>query len=361
MKDTNRLDQLQFFRFVCFLLICLHHLRWYQFSWLPNANGAANAVSFFVILSGFGSAYSGVGSEIKCNIKTIIKYIGNKIRRFYPLYFTTTLIMVACSDIPRLVSAYSFDTLKPILINLIHCLCLVQAWIPHDYFAFNGAGWFMSTMLFLYLLNLPLKTVLNLIYQKKHGVLLLIVNFISLYIVILLYSYITRNTNTEFTQYILPISRVCEYASGMVLGYLFHKMNIYMKNIDNKIVFTILEIVVLMIWVKGMYVNIESWQFRIVHWFLPNCLLIGAFTFGKGLLSSLFKTKPLKYLGDVSFECYLLHGIIVQWYLRCSGITEITRLGKAFSITYCVLLTILFSSLISYKGRKIHAKNNADV
>ena len=49
---NNRADQLQFFRFCAFLLICAHHMGRCQLSWFPHGNGAANAVEFFIVLSG---------------------------------------------------------------------------------------------------------------------------------------------------------------------------------------------------------------------------------------------------------------------------------------------------------------------
>ena len=77
---NNRADQLQFFRFCAFLLICAHHMGRCQLSWFPHGNGAATAVEFFIVLSGAVIGISSYKREIKCSFSNIFVYIKKKIK-----------------------------------------------------------------------------------------------------------------------------------------------------------------------------------------------------------------------------------------------------------------------------------------
>lgn len=218
MKTSGRADQLQFLRFCAFLLICIFHTGKFQFSWLPNGNGAANAVAFFIVLSGFVSGYSSYLVDVECNLRQIIYYIWKKLKKVYPLYFVTMLFTIGYSNIPNLVAMHSFGQLKVSLIQLLKCLLLIQSWYPSGYFKFNGVGWFLSTIIFLYLFNLPLRALFTKL--RKRSDLYFGLIFIVEFAIIVFQCYLTRNTNMEYTQYILPPSRIGEYICGMALGYL---------------------------------------------------------------------------------------------------------------------------------------------
>ena len=346
---NSRANQLQFLRFCAFLLICVFHTGQFQFDWCPSGNGAANAVEFFIVLSGFVSGYSSYKKDISCGIKDIFNYVWRKLRKVYPLYFITMIFTVAYSGIPDLVATHNFEGLTGPLKQLLRCLLLVQSWFPTGYFSFNGVGWFLSTIIFLYICNLPLRALAGKIKKKNKADIWFIGVFIVTSACILLYCYLTRNTNMEYTQYVLPVSRLGEYICGMALGYLAYSMNVKidLKPTASRVVFSILEILMFYIWIKGMYVTMEPWHYRIWHWFLPNCLLILVFSLGRGILSQVFRFNPLRYLGDISFECFLVHQIVIYLYTKVCGLSVMSKLGNLFSIGFCIVMTVMISSLIS--------------
>ena len=79
--EKTRANQLQFLRFIAFLLICMVHTESYQPSWGPGGNGAINAVAFFIILSGAVSGYSSYNKDIECSFKGILLYMWKKIKK----------------------------------------------------------------------------------------------------------------------------------------------------------------------------------------------------------------------------------------------------------------------------------------
>ena len=69
--------------------------------------------------------------------------------------------------------------------------------------------------------------------------------------------------------------------------------------------------------------------------------------FGRGIFSRLFSVSILRYLGDISFECFLIHQLVIRQYIACGGAPAISIIGNAFSIIFCVICTVLMAGLIS--------------
>lgn len=347
-KITNETSQLQFLRFLAFMLICIFHTGNYQFSWFPQGNGAANAVEFFILLSGVASGISSYDKEIYCTISNILSYIKKKIVKVYPLYFVTTIFTITYTSIPSMIAYHDFTGGKEQIFQLTKNLLLLQSWFPTGYFSYNGVGWFLSTIMFLYVINIPLRAVATKIRNLKKSVLIFCVVSVVSYLLVWLYCYLTRNTNMEYTQYVLPVSRVGEYICGMSLGYLLCSLK---KKINNRIwitvFFTVVEVIAIGLWIYGMYIPMAVWHFRITHWITTNIILIMTFSVGKGALSSLFRLNFLRYLGDISFECFLIHQIMINLYRTMSGLDAVSRLGNLFSMLFCLIFTVMVASLIS--------------
>lgn len=348
MNKSLRTDQLQFLRFCAFLLIFLFHMVDFQFSWMPGGNGAACAVSFFIILSGAITGIKSYGKEIKLSIKSIVRYMWGKIKKVYPLFFVANICAVMYSDIPGKIAEHSFLQLKELVMYLVRNLLLIQSWFPSNYFSYFGSGWFLSTIMFLNLISIPITHVFSRVEKKKNPKIMFSLIFVVTVIIDFIYCYLTRNTNIEFTQYILPLSRIGEYVCGISIGYLARIQNNKIKDdIKTTVVYTIFEAVSIMLCISMMYVPYVSWTYRIIHWLLQNSLLIYVFSIGKGLLSKLFRLSFLRYLGDLSFECFVAQSIITELYIRCSYSHNFCILDKTFSLVFCLLLILLVSSLIS--------------
>lgn len=83
--NKEKLEQLQFLRFICFSLVFIRHASvWVHF---PNPKGnVVNVISFFLMLSGFMTAYTMFEREPKLDIKNIFMYVFKKIIRFSYVY-----------------------------------------------------------------------------------------------------------------------------------------------------------------------------------------------------------------------------------------------------------------------------------
>lgn len=356
---TKRADQFQFLRFLAFLLIfSLHCGSIYPLSWLPGDNGAAYAVSFFFMLSGYLTAYSRYEKPVSCSPKSIIKYVWNKLKKFYPLYFVTLLFAAVYSDIPL---SFTINTgahlIKPLLIQLLKALLLVQSWFRTDYFAINGVGWFLSTCFFLYLLALPALAVFNAIQKKKYHVLIFTLMVFVLIGFSYFYAWFIRNHKIEFWGYIFPPARAAEYLIGMLLGYLIYDVRkIVPLSSLSMAVLTVLETGVFILLGILIYREFPYWQNRIAIWILPNIVLFMSLGLGHSMYSKLFACRPLVVLGNISFECFLIHPIIINYYRYLSGMSHTVvheetyyYNGNVFSLLYCLGLTLLVAFFVHYR------------
>lgn len=375
---NNRLTQFQFIRFIAFFLIFTGHgycvYLYIPFKSITPISLAAGSVSLFFILSGFLSAYGAKNYNFKSifDIKENFNYILKKLKKFYPLYFVTTLFCVCMSPIPRQIVTHTYNSeFYSNITQLLKNLFLIQSWFPTEYYSFNGVGWFLSTIMFMFLLRTPVLTLFkkieNLKYSKNIFIFLLIIFMIIPYV----YFFLTRNiidSKLEFLHYVFPLARTPEYLSGMCLGYLmssYRKETKYFSNSTEIIIFTLLEMSTLLFWLIMILIPKSVIYERFIWWVFLNVLIIWVFSYGKGLLSQLFKSKIFVYLGDISFECFLIHQIIINLYTVISqGGINTKSTGNIFSFLYCLTITILIAFLISDKskfaikmpGNQLHVK-----
>lgn len=347
MAIAPKEEQLQFLRFLAFLNVFIAHAEVWLFFPYPASHCSKSAVCFFFILSGVLAGYSGFGRQIRVNGKTIVAFMGKKLRKLYPLYFVTMILCVLLSDLPGRVFGGALAEAMPDLWQLGKNLLLIQSWFPEGYYSINGVGWFLSTLIFLYLWTLPGQWVLNKIYQSKYCVLWLTVALGGCLFCIAAYCYVTQEYDMEYLQYILPIARLGEYICGMILGFGIRMGKPWLQKWSGKKwFFTILEIGALGFWFVSLSRPGNYWRNRIVSWLIPNLGLTAIFLLGFGWVSKCFRWKPLVRLGDVSFECFLIHNIIIIRFLQYNEGYFTDPAGKAAAFVLCLGLSVLLAMLL---------------
>ncbi len=355
----ERAEQLQFLRFVGFLLVCAHHLRMFNVGWFPGEHGACSAVVFFFVLGGFLSGFFSFDKDIRVTFRLEKEYLLKKLRRLYPLYFATNIFAVLYSEIPSAVVHHDYQQIIPEIKQLAKCLLLIQSWFPEGYFSFNAVGWFLSTVFFLYVFNLPLRSVFSRIKKLRRSGAIFGAVAAGAGLAVCLYCYATRKTDILYTQYVLPLSRLGEYICGMALGYLVYPLTRRIRPTDRKVfwIFTVIEAAALIFWLYNMYTPCRKWEMKIVHWLLPGCILIVAFSFGNGLLSKVFRNKWLVYLGDISYECFIIHVVLIRMVVYTMVVTVMAQPnseGKIFFICFIILMTIMIAAMISKTKAPLH-------
>ena len=354
----EKLNQLQFLRFLAFMLVFLRHAeKWVHFP-TPKGN-SVNAITFFFMLSGFVGAYSLEGRIKGCGIKDIFIFMKKKILKIYPLYLISTLAYIGVMYLSAVLFGSEAVPAGELVPQLIKNLFLLQSWWPGGYFLINGVSWFLSTLMFLYLFTLPVCSIMEKICKMKRGRLIMLLMIMLLIALLAVYNYTLHGINDEFWLYIFPPARLGEYFIGIIIGY--YILSIKKDAGGTRIVFTVLEIAALLQWVFIMMIPAEGWRYRVMEWVIPNVILIGIFAYGRGHLSKLFSKKIFAFLGDVSFECFLLHVIIIRLidmvirYLP--GISTEGLSGNNIIDTFIMLISLAAVIFISWLVKEIGDKN----
>lgn len=342
---SGREEQIQFLRFLAFLNVFIAHAEVWLFFEYPASHCSKSAVCFFLILSGALAGYAGYGREVVLNGKSIGTYLWKKLRRLYPLYAATMVVCVLLSDLPGRVFGGGLASSLPELWQLGKNLLLIQSWFPEGYYSINGVGWFLSTLMFLYLWTLPVLRLLNALKNRRYCLLWLGGFLGSVMFAIAAYCYATQHGDMEYLHYILPPARLGEYVCGMILGFGIREIKPRMqKQEGKKWLFTLLEGAALVFWFVSLKRPGNYWMNRTVSWLIPNLALTEVFLAGMGGISDLFRRKPLVRLGDISFACFLIHNILIirvqqynEGYFGTAG-----AMAAAFCLTLGVTVFLAF-------------------
>ena len=114
-----------------------------------------------------------------------------------------------------------------------------------------------------------------------------------------------------------------------------------------RLLFTLAELLSLALFLGAMYMEMPYWCYRIVWWLLPIYFVLAVFSAGEGYLSLLFQKKFFVRLGEITMPCFLLNTLVIEIYVAAVGdIALISGFGKAFSLVFTFVATILLSLLI---------------
>ena len=349
--SKTREDQMQFLRFGMFLLVFFLHMSMPEI--YPVWNGGVSAVSFFFMLSGALCGYYARGKRCQLTVKHVVSDTLRKAGKQYDLYLITMLFAIFWSELPVLAVNFRFGEMKQPLLQLGRNLLMIQSWFPTGYFSYNGVGWYLSTLMFLYLLNLPLTALLKKIDSVPGRVKISIAAMALCIGLTAAYSYLTNVEEIHFWQYIFPPARMGQYICSAFLGYCIRlAKDKISEGRKTYCIFTAAEIGALLFWFASLYISTMSWHVRLVDGFAPNMLLIGVFLMGHGGISRLFRWKPLIKLGNLSADCYLLHQIVINLFFTLSGVEAPTVVSKLLCGGFCLAFTLAVAWFLDRKVRK---------
>lgn len=350
---NGREDQLQFLRFLAFINIFICHAEQWLFFRYPASHCANAAVSFFFMLSGLVAGYTMIRHEPNCSVKAIGTFMYKKLRKLYPLYLFTVILAVMYSGLPTVIGSEGFMAAGEDLKQLLKSLLLVQSWFEESYFSYNGVGWFLSSVMFLYLLTIPIMAVLHKVNAHPKRYFLFVGMTGALGFLTICYCYFTQHMTMTYWHYIFPPARMGEYMIGMIMGVVLSSVKPGLQpGTLLKIALTVLEIFVLVFWFRSLSSPGNYWRNHIVSWLIPNMMLLGVFTIGGGWISALFRLRPLVVLGDLSFGCYLIHQIVITLYSRLIVAAEATDGSKMTAFIFCFVASVLLAICWEHKDKK---------
>ena len=313
-------------------------------------------VDLFFIMSGFIMMHVyGDKFSAAINKADLLKFIGARFARVYPLHFFTLLIWVALFyALNQPPSPITNPMAIPTHVLLLHSFGI------HNIFTWNVPSWSISAEWWAYII-FPL-LVLFLARFKNIAVIILSIFSLVAYIAIMYYlprvnlfvPNLPAPHNLDVTYNYGYLRGFAGFIAGMICYLLFKQQQIIDFLRRDIISFTTIFITILLF---HFGVN----DLMIIPIFMLLVINIAA---NQGALYKTFQFKPLQYLGEISYSIYLVHGFVMFYF----AIPIIEKLGYVYKqgpgslrlsfitgLGYCtlyVLLVILLSTISFYTIEK---------
>ena len=326
--ENKQVHPLTSIRFILAIFIFLLHLpEPYRF------DEGYFVVTTFFILSGFG-LYVGYSNR---KIQPV-DFLSKRLVRIYPVHILTLLFAVVLVLFTDYLGQYSA---KDFALNLFLHLALIQSFtLRHN--TFNSLAWFLSNILFLYLV---FPFLLSFMKKSVKGFLGFSVVF-HLMIVSALYLLLD---NHHYTFYVCPLGRILDFSLGMILGYLYLTGKYVVKNRIGLFLMEILALALLLIPPMYKYEMIPKALRYDLYYLSFSLMFIFIFTVsarsGGSFCYRILNNKYLLLLGNVSFDFYMVHQLVII------SSTHLNREFTLLNAPWLVAVQFLFSlgaSLVLY-------------
>ena len=301
-NKTNK--TLQSLRFIFVMMIFMSHFNYRDISSFDA--GGDCGVAFFFLLSGFVLSM-GHGARIDNNTFSFKSFVKRRLIKVYPLHLLSLLLFLVIFR-PDITIRVLFNTL------------LLQSWIPDDsyYFSYNGVSWFLSTILFCYILFPFAYRHLN-----KRTLLLVVVYYMIAYILIP-YSMVNQ------LLYVSPLIRLVDFFLGIMLYKIYQDRK---KITSNASLFELLLVILLSVALIVYPYTDGKFRNAPLYWFilLP---IIYVFTQQQGVVSRCLQYWVLQWLGSLSMPIFMLHPMVFRTMFHFfPSIPSLLMLILCFSIT----------------------------
>ena len=245
-------------------------------------------VDLFLVVSGFTANIAYAQKDI-----SVKKFFWSRVQKFYPLYLFTTMLglleMIIVAGLPVLTSIAKMP---------VHLLFL-QTIVPVATTAFNGAAWYLSSLIWVSVLWFVFKEKFN-----KIGVLVITISLFS--VTILLINYGFEFSYKEWFLYHSPIARFLDFLIGVGAGVIATSCKT--ENLQSSS-FRIISIVLFCI---GIVAVTQKWIpdmiFDLVVAFVLLC-----HTNNQGRMVNISKHRFLQLASAYSFYFYMFHYLILMF------------------------------------------------
>ena len=329
-------------RFILILMIVISH------STLPITQGLKDylgeyAVAIFFVISGFVLSL-GKGEKLEEEKTSNRQFFFSRIIKIFPLHLIVLVIIILLD--------WRLGHLGTWYQTLAQCF-LVQCWVPSHHFiaTLNGATWFLSDIMFFYLIFKYLyHWGMNYSWAK-------ILPILSIYMVF--YIILSLSAHSDYSNgyiYFYPPFRMIDFIFGILL-YKSTFINKSRKTIFSNITLwkaNLADIVIVMLFVGMYYLSIytiPNIRCSILYW-IPSVITVYYIMYSDtsiGWLTKILHNKQLLWLGGISFEIYLCHGlcfrIIQSIFLKIFG-EDIPYLGLQF------IISIIFTIVTAWVAKK---------
>jgi len=292
-------------RGIAALTVAVYHFHYYSdFPWretFPGINYGFMAVDFFFILSGLIISHVYLNQFKEFHAKDYLVYLFLRFSRLFPahLFVMLSLLLAAlfgvlCLERPPLGRTEFMDWLFQ--------ASMVRQWALPEKFVWNSPAWSISAEMFAYALLFPVFARMgNRASRRNAGLLFLAIGFVSLFYLIHRFQSLNLVSNGG------PLCRVTfEFMIGAGLYCLFQETTLKERPWSK----VFLGGVILLVGVVALRRHLLASNLAVLSdglVLVAFCLMIsGAYKSDQGV-SKVLRSKPLFWLGEISFSLYLCH------------------------------------------------------
>lgn len=268
----------------------------------PSIDLGARTCEFLFLCSGFLVAYNYLDVEFPSTWKQSVIYATKKISSFWPLHFLTFLVLFF------FVSAKPLFTKENILTGFMN-VTLIQSWSPdvNVYSAFNGASWFLSSLIFCYFMSPLFIGILRnvkkpIVWFAMAGTLRSVIEIVE---VMAPGQFWTMNIHIH------PFVRCIEFFIGMTCYMAYKKIR--EKNIS-RMTCTLCETMALGL-IVVISIVFNNHLIRAIF-ILCMCPVILVFAVGKGVVSKMLSNKVMIKFSEIQFEFFIIHQAMIKIFAK---------------------------------------------
>lgn len=338
----NRITSLNGIRFIFAFLVFVCH--WYiiiscDYFRFSISYVGGKSVIFFFCLSGFfvGLKYKDEFDNI--SLKSYFSFIKKHFLKGYLLYVLTTIPFLI-----RLI--LEGKSLANIFVKLFLNVFCIQSLVPYKTsISINSVAWFTSCLFLLYIVSPFIIIFINKFLKYKTSK-----------IIVLLISIVLSVLLSNFDKlYITPYYRVWQFVIGIITAYLVSNVSQdnFINNSSN-----ILEIIAFVLCVFFTIFPITE-IVSCIFTLLSDIVLISVLFYSRnGIISKLFSSKILNYLGDLSGNIYLIHfpvvallgGLLKPYFVNSFGSSIVLGIILfLITLVISIIYKYLFEKLIKEK------------
>jgi len=260
-------------------------------------------VSFFFMASGFLLALKHPFERV--DGPSWRRFAWNHAAKLFPLHWLSlALWLVAMALLGMLV-------IRPVALSLN--ALLLHSWsLAHSvYFSYNKFSWFLSTLLFCYLCYPMLAKCFSRLRQRARYIIVAVLALID----IILLAVVGSNDYYRTALYVFPPVRAIDFIIGMVLAGSLQRVKALpaVGKSENGTDAELVAIALLSVMVMSYrsYSCLLPWGDTVLWWLPVAVVLLVCVIYHKreGFIGKILASRPLQWLGDISFEIFILQGL----------------------------------------------------
>lgn len=331
-----------------------------------NFDYAGLSVSSFFLLSGYLLTLKNKDKDCNINICDSIQSSFKRMSKNYLLHIITMILCIILTILSFIKNGFTSQIFKRFIAEILCNVLLIQSFVPDIDFSFslNGASWFLSAMLFMYIC---FPFILNLVKRIKKSEAKKLI-FIIIMFELVVSCFLSKNMmNPDIYRWLthtFPPFRLGDFVVGMLIAIIYQdyprKSCVSFAGCLEELIILILISMIIVLPSLFSKNNLDFIDNPTTKNLIASILLFHLIFKNNGLLTKfLVSSRFLVINGNLSNYSYLIHYVVTMYtFSACKffGVDISVGLLKLVSILTMYILTMLISYFYSV-FQKIHVSS----